>query len=396
MRPWYSREDGVALVVVLALLTLLLVMLGSVVSLAPTLLRRATFETELMLALYAAESGLNHGLAAADAALRANDQSLGEWLDTHGGKVELSGGAPHVDGEYSVEIVPHPTMAGATIARATGTYQDRTRSVEVVVRGRGALFPKAIVAVDPGDVYHDPSYIPVWLNVPTWRYGAVSACFIDRTSGKAVIQDEPACVIDEEFAGGEAIEVRNSIVYVTGNLLLSHTFVFEDSTVYVNGDVTIKGTGELLGTNRFNIGGSLTISAPARFAGEGGTLGAAAPWNHFYVRDGITTSGKVVIGSVDPEIMPDVLFLTEATTTVNAEDEVNGAMTCACGFYSPSRNITFNGNAFDVYGAAVGDTFTFSSQHGPDNIEYDAYEARMLGVDLPGKSKVVPSGWTEG
>lgn len=398
MRPWYSREDGVALVVVLALLTLLLVILGSVVSLAPTLLRRATFETDLVLALYAAESGLNHGLARMDSDLRAEDQSLTDWLSDQGGSLVLTGGSPNgdIDGEYAVEIESYPSVAGAVRVSATGEYSGRSRTIRVVVRARGALFPRAITAVDPSDTYYDPDYVPTRVRVPGWNLGSVNACNVDRTSGTAIIENETACVIDEELAGGEAMQIRNSVVYMTGDLLLSHPFTFESATVYVDGDVTIKGTGELLGTNTFYIQGSLTVAAPASFAGEGGTLGANAPWNYFYVREGITTSGNVEIGSIQPQIMPDILFLTESSTTVYAEDELNGAMTCACGIYSPSRNITFNGNAFDMFGAAVGDTFTFSSIHGDGNINYDTYAARMLQVDLPDKSKVVPSGWTEG
>ncbi len=397
MRPWYVRDDGVALITVLALLTLLLIMLGSVISLAPTLLKRANFETDLALALYAAESGLNHSLAELDGALRAEGQTLTNWLNEQGGRKTLVGDSPEISGTYTATIEAHPAISGASRVISTGAFHDRTRVISVTVRARGALFPEAVVAVNPADIFYEPNYVAAKVRVPSWNLGEVDECTVESVSNTQRIQDQPVCEIDGSFpSSGQRVVIRNSVVHIKGDLYLASEFTFENVTLYIDGGVTIKGSGSLLGTNTLNIQGGLNIHAPAAFAGEGGTLGEIAPWNYFYVKGSLSLSGNAKIGSLSPTVMPDVLFVTETLTTVIIEeDPLNGAVKCACGIYSPARNVSFNGNAFRMYGAVVGNTFNFNPQSGYQNIEYDAYAERMQNVDLPHASRVVPSDWTE-
>lgn len=403
MRHVFADERGISLITVLGLLTFMLLTLGIVISLAPAHLRRTDFETDVALALYAAESGINHALARIDQDLRQEKQSLTEWLSNRSGgsgTLELQSGEPSdLSGKYHVHI---SRMSGTDGLRVTseGVYNERIRIVELAVKVGGALFPRAITGTDPSSgEYYDEDYVVVEVTVPEWGGGDLPEC--DYNPINPVIADQGECAFYHDFTNASNLHIKNTTVHFKGNVNFTNNFTVENSNLYIDKDLTIQSTkGDLIGENSFYILGKVTIGGNATVAGQGAQLGEEAPWNYFYVREKLKLHGNPSIGSLSSpnrgqEAMPDIAFLTETVTEITIIDELNGNVKCACGIYSAGRNVEFNGNAFNMYGGVVGDNFSFANKNSPGNIKYDPYESRMHQVELQRNLKVIPGNWTE-
>jgi hypothetical protein len=146
----------------------------------------------------------------------------------------------------------------------------------------------------------------------------------------------------------------------------------------------------MTGSNNSHVQGDITVHAPAKVHGDGMNI------NFFYVDGSLSFSGNVTIGSWDTTPpFPDVVFLGGTNTEVIVDppaSSIDGsAVKCACGIYTPTRDIKFNGAQFQVYGSIVGVEFEFSGGS-PENI---AYGIELRNVEIPGALKVGARNWNE-
>jgi hypothetical protein len=115
-----------------------------------------------------------------------------------------------------------------------------------------------------------------------------------------------------------------------------------------------------------------------------------------YLEGGLSFSGNVTIGSwgTTPPFA-DVVFLGGTNTEVIVDppaSELDGsAFKCACGIYTPTRDIKFNGAKFQVYGSVVGVEFVFSGGS-QENIDFGV---ELGNVEIPGALKVGARNWNE-
>jgi hypothetical protein len=163
----------------------------------------------------------------------------------------------------------------------------------------------------------------------------------------------------------------------------------ENSTIYVDGSVTFRGNTAMTGSNYGYVQGDITVQSPAEVHGDGMNI------NFFYLEGGLSFSGNVTVGSWGTPPFADVVFLGGTNTAVNVDPpagSIDGsAVKCACGIYTPTRDIKFNGAQFQVYGSIVGVEFEFSGGS-PENI---AYGIELRNVEIPGALKVGARNWNE-
>ncbi len=380
-------ERGMALVWVISLMTLILMLVGGLLSLAPVAFRQARFDGELASALVVAESGLNHGLARMDNVL-ASGGTLADWVSPSG--YVLTGGDPDVSGSYTTTITHHPTIGGAFLVEAEGYFNDRRRTVNLMVGEAFPVFRGKLQSTDPSSPYYDPAFFWVDVSVPGWSQGTVSECSPVTIDGIPTLLSV-TCQYSNHFTltNSQKLLIKNSTVRFAGNATFNGDLFMENSDIYVDGSVTFRGKAAMTGSNNGYVQGYIAVQAPAKVHGDGMNI------NYFYVKGSLSFSGNVTIGSwgTTPPFS-DIVFLggTSTEVFVDPPSSIDGsAVKCACGIYTPTRDVKFNGAQFQVYGSIVGVEFEFSGgSH--ENIDYGI---ELRDVAIPGALKVGTRNWNE-
>jgi hypothetical protein len=387
MKRFDPAERGMALIWVVSMMTLVLSFLGGLLSLAPVAYRQARFDGDLASALVVAESGLNHGLSKMDDVL-ASGGTLADWVSPTG--QVLTGGGPDVSGSYTTTITYHPTIAGAFLVEAEGNFNNRRRTVNLMVGEAFPIFRGNLTSTDPSSPYYDPSFFWVEVSVPHWSQGTVSACSPVTIAGKPTLLSV-TCQYSNNFtlSNSQKLVIKNSTVHFAGNATFSGDLFLENSTIYVDGSVTFSGDTEMTGTNNGYVQGDIAAQAPAEVHGDGINI------NYFYVEGNLSFSGNVTIGSwgTTPPF-PDVVFFGSTNTDVvlDPETSIDGsAVKCACGIYTPTRGVEFHGAQFEVYGSIVGTEFEFSGGSQANIVNSVA----LQNVGIPGALKVGARNWNE-
>jgi hypothetical protein len=381
-------EGGMAFVWVITVMTLVLALVGGLLSLAPHAFRQARFDGDLASALIVAESGLNHGLSQMDHVL-ASGGTLADWVSPSG--QVLTGGGADVSGSYTTTITTHPTISGAFLVEAKGYFNNRKRTVNLMVGEAFPVFRGNLLSTDPSSPYYDPSYFWVEVIVPRWPQGTVSECSPVMIAGVPTLLSV-TCQYSNNFTlnSGGKLRIKNSIVHFAGNATFTGDFFMDNSEIYVDGSVTFKGNTAMTGSNKGYVQGFIAAQAPAKVHGDGINI------NYFYLQGDLSFSGNVTIGSwgTTPPF-PDVVFLGGTATDVlldPPESSIDGsAVKCACGIYTPTRAVTFNGAKFQIYGSIVGTEFDFSGGSQANIVQ--AVELRN--VEIPGALKVGTRDWNE-
>jgi hypothetical protein len=388
MKRLDRAEHGMALVWVISLMTLVLMLVGGLLSLAPLAFRQARFDGELAAALVVAESGLNHGLARMDDVITSGG-TLADWVSPTG-RV-LTGGDPDVSGSYTTTITYHPTIGGTFLVEAEGYFNDRRRTVNLMVGEAFPVFQGNLKSTDPSSPYYDPSFFWVEVNVPRWSQGTVSECSPVTIDGIPTLLSV-TCQYTDNFTltNSQKLLIKNSTVRFAGDATFRGDLFMENSEIYVDGSVTFRGDAAMTGSNNGYVQGGITVQAPAKVHGDGMNI------NNFYLEGGLSFSGNVTIGSwgTTPPF-PDVVFLGGTSTDIVFVDPpatIDGsAVKCACGIYTPTRDVKFNGAQFQVYGSIVGAEFEFSGGS-QENIDYGI---ELHDVEIPGALKVGSRNWNE-
>ena len=376
-----------AIIWVITVMTLVLMIVGGLLSLAPVAFRQARFDGDLASALVVAESGLNHGLSQMDQVLTSGG-TLANWVSPTG-RV-LTGGGPDVSGSYTTTITNHPTISGAFLVEAEGYFNGRRRKVNLMVGEAFPIFRGNLTSTDPSSPYYDPSFFWVDVSVPHWSQGTVSECSPVTIAGKPTLLGV-TCQYSNNFtlSNSQKLVIKNSTVRFAGNATFTGDLFMENSVIYVGGSVTFKGNTTMTGTNSGYVQGDIAAQSPANVHGDGINI------NYFYVEGSLSFSGNVKVGSwgTTPPF-PDVVFLGSTNTDVvlDPETSIDGsAVKCACGIYTPTRDVQFNGAKFQVYGSIVGTDFAFSG-----GSQANIVNSVALGnVAIPGALKVGTRNWNE-
>lgn len=378
-----------ALIWVISLMTPVLVILGGLLSLVPLSFRQARFDGELAAALVVAESGLNHGLAQMDQVL-ASGGTLANWVSPDG-RI-LTGGDPDVSGSYTTTITSHPTIGDAFLVEAEGQFNGRSRTVNLMVSEATLFAGGNLKSTDPSSPYYDPSLVWVDVDVPHWPQGTVSGCSPVTINGIPTLSGVTCQYSNNHtLANNQKLSIKNSTVRFAKNATFAGDLFMENSAIYVDSSVTFDGETAMTGSNNGYVQGSITVKGSAKVHGDGMNI------NYFYVDGSLKFSGNVRIGSWNTTPpFPDVVFFggtnLDSVYVDPPSSSIDGsAAKCACGIYTPTRDIKFNGAKFQVYGAVVGAEIKFSGGS-QSNIVY-AVELRNVG--LPGAPRVGAHSWKE-
>jgi hypothetical protein len=376
-----------ALIWVITVMTLVLMIVGGLLSLAPVAFRQARFDGDLASALVVAESGLNHGLSKMDSVL-ASGGTLADWVSPTG-RV-LTGGGPDVSGSYTTTITDHPTISDAFLVETEGNFNGRKRRVNLMVGEAFPIFRANLNSTDPSSPYYDPSFFWVEVNVPNWSQGTVSECSPITIAGKPTLLSV-TCQYSNNvtLSNSQKLVIKNSTVHFAGNATFTGDLFIENSVIYVDGSVTFRGNTAMTGTNNGYVQGDIAAQSPAQVHGDGINI------NYFYVEGNLSFSGNVTIGSwgTTPPF-PDVVFFGSTNTDVvlDPETSIDGsAVKCACGIYTPTRGVEFHGAQFQVYGSIVGTEFDFSGGSQANIVNSVA----LQNVGIPGALKVGTRNWKE-
>jgi hypothetical protein len=319
----------------------------------------------------------------------ASGGTLADWVSPTG--QVLTGGGPDVSGSYTTTITYHPTIGGAFLVEAEGYFNDRRRTLNLMVGEAFPLFRGNLQSTDPSSPYYDRSFFWVEVIVPQWLQGTVSECSPVTIAGRPTLLSV-TCQYSNNFTltNPQKLLIKNSTVRFAGNAMFTGDLFMENSTIYVDGSVTFNGNTAMTGSNNGYVQGDITVQSPANVHGDGMNI------NYFYLEGGLSFSGNVTIGSwgTTPPFS-DVVFLGGTNTEVIVDPpdiSIDGsAVKCACGIYTPTRDIKFNGAQFQVYGSIVGVEFEFSGGS-PENI---AYGIALRNVGIPGALKVGARNWNE-
>ncbi|MBO2521738.1 MAG: hypothetical protein CW345_08040 [Firmicutes bacterium] len=186
---------------------------------------------------------------------------------------------------------------------------------------------------------------------------------------------------DAAIGGSGAIRLAGgSSLWINGDLKINGDgdfLVFEDGvTAYIDGDVTISGSGMIAGTGEPD-----------------------APWNVFYVRGGLDISGGALAGA-NP---PDVVFLFDTDPRYSDRPIVmSGSGKLYGGIYAPTRiyNGTNLGGA-EVHGSIIASNIYIPDWYGeePFRRRFEAVEERMktfhLGIGRRYDGPMELLGWRE-
>lgn len=385
-------------------MTALLAILGAVVTLAPTHLRLAHFERDTALALYTAESGLNHGIGLIRTGVPHQLLSLAEASGEHGGENggegeaktmvtvgPLNVGPDETDGQYTLTFDRESPIRYTLTS--LGEYQGRRREISVTA-WQETIFIDYIV---DGDNHPEFAYLNYdvktmaapedanWFDAThSFENYRVMNCAEFRnaalvrgggvglspesfpTDGEGDVNPEEAQFehlyvrIDNqgEDCRFERVQSHNTYRIARTTVYLHHpvhnpgfrfvdngtTLQLDETTFFMDGDLRILAN-DIEVEFRGEHGSNLYIQGDVVIEDNNVFIGRKdahedPPWNTFFISGGMTITAN------NPELgpvetTPDVLFLFGSENETATITFEGNNLNLSAGIYAPTRSISF-------------------------------------------------------
>lgn len=441
-RTTVKSEDGFAVAAILVILLAVGTVVGATLHLAPVSTRAAIREQQSVQALANAESGLAYALAWLDSEAFDPSQLSGSAPVVIVADRKLGEGGyrnvtiePRAGSEYLVAATGYQAgPGGREVTRRVQT------AVRITSRSSGALFPRHWLSFpagyenDPNHPANDPNdpaygYEVIDVTLPSWtmpEFGPQVCSNVNKTSRDVINEtcrwtgryqldwnNSPAAIEnanmtvygDMHITSGWRLDARDSVIGVTGSLTIDGSSpadlenvtiyvdgnmtiatdrhrmkVRGDTTVYVKGDLTIRGDAsmEIFDGATFYVGGHVSIQ------GSGWTLGASgpeAPWIVIHVCKSLRIEGGAGAGAP----IPDVAFVLDTTSPQcqNYPVTLAGSGSLYGGIYAPTRVVTVE-SASPVVGSLIGKQLNIPAWRHESDFERDylQHEERMQSFTL--------------
>lgn len=381
------EERGFSLIWVLAITTVALIIIGAVGILSPANMRQVVFDNDRTLALYAAESGINHALALLH---RSGAEQLrvlspgGSWTPedeaistTRDGFIAVPNG-----GEYRWE--GKTTSEGRHALTATGRYGGRTREVSVVVHlGDDGTAGGRIFQIDQAQQVaaggsKDPNFVYIEVKVPrAWEHKDynspthVGTCSNFRQSiENMVYRVADICTLKQN----EIYTIKNSTVFLDGLKIPQQgkevVLNIENSDIYIDGDLEVLKNGGLTiqfvgsGDNNIYIGGSFTSNHHFTILGDPGNKEPSkSPWNSIYVGQQLRVTENhtnigvegAPTGAKLETLVTDVVFVMGCEGAPDDQVNMDGSQHFYfnAGIYAPCGKVSVKGYSNQNFGAGA-------------------------------------------
>lgn len=382
MRWQWSDQTGAALLWVLVVMSVGLLIVAGISALSPVNLRKAKFEGDYALAMYTAESGVNHaiGLLASFGHAEVNEAQVSEinaLLATDGG-IDLSAG-----GQYSTELAKIGPYKFEVLS--TGRFEGRERSVLVHIDDVGGSVFRSYVADE-----NDPDFLRVPIPVPPATMvdgypGSPRSCS-DLENGIIGYPNHIYVRITEPCTNLSGLKIKNATVFAEhiqisgGNPAVAS---FEDAELYVAEHFLYSGSnfkvsfaGGDVRENNLYVQGDVSVFGSNMNVerADAGNAPDPLPWDY------IQTGGRIYIGGanhnnvgVDPHLVlaancevssgfthtnPQAGWLDENEACVYTP---GSALNFVGGIYAPNGKVLIDGDPTDwaAIGSIVGKKLEF-------------------------------------